>query len=342
MAITYLGKKTGDAQRGGFSITGASQILLYLVDDGEDVTKVLGQPEIPAYHSAHPFAPNLVCTDVSVSKVDGSETKHTHEVTASYSEQDKATVEPSDSETKPWELPVTNFSILPVDNVVPFEKAYQNGDVNGAPTKPVLSSAKTPINISTNKANLMIHFAYNLQDVRDIWVVEYHNTVNQDNILVTNIYIPKKLGLLRTWKPTLKKDYDSDGEPKWTYYVIDVEIEINLEGWTRSVADMSLWAMDSGQPYRVCRCDYTSAGTNGFGKQFTLYDDIKAAQSSENWNADKLNDMLNTIQPIDEPITLDGSGGLSFDGVNFKPVYIDYEDKFAACWHPLSLPDSRY
>ena len=167
MAITYLGKRAGDAQKNGFSATGASIVYLYVATAGEDATQIINQSEIPAYKSAHPFAPNLVCTEISCSKAEGSETKATHEVTASYSEPDGSTVDPRHSDTKPWELPVASFSILPVDNVVPFEKAYQKGDTLGSPSKSVLSSAKTPLGANTNKSNLILRFSYNIQDIHD-------------------------------------------------------------------------------------------------------------------------------------------------------------------------------
>lgn len=350
MAITYQGKRIGALSRSRQGLLSYREILIYFVDDGEDLFEILKQPEIPTFNQRHPKNSGIVAGDVSISQIEGGHRKNrVYEVEVPYSTPEvEYQYTQQDDETPPWELPPYAFSLEPVDNVVPFEKAYQAKDKLGAPSKPVISSSGTPLGAVKNDANLIMKLGYYLHTINDDWTVDFHNSVNDADITVANIPIGAKKGLLRTFKPTLQRQYDEEGKLIWEYYTIDVEIEIKKDGWTRSLADMSLYGVgidatndNASYVYRIYRCDLLSAGLNGYGPKSLLDEAIRTEGENNGWDANKINDMLSGVVPIDEPMTLDGKGGLSFDGNNFKPVYLDFEEKPAISWEPLNLPESR-
>ena len=346
MAIEYKGTRAGNLRRGDNpGVDTATIVHVYHADAGEDEFAILAQPEIPAYHQAHPKTTALANTSVNIERSEGTRNNLVYEVECVYDKLESPGFEENPNETKyPWDASLFNFSLLPVDNIVPFDLAYVNGDEEGKPTRPVVASSGTPLGASTNKPNLNLKFSYYVQDINDSWILDYFNTLNDADITIADVSIPARKGLLKTFNPSLLRSYDEDGNLKYNYYQIDVEIEIRNEGWTKSLANTSVFMIASnGSPARIYHDGLGKypATTYGFG---TRQDIFAAIDADNGLSDDEKDDLKDGVQPVDEPITLDNdTGGLSFtsDG-HFDPQYIDFNEFFIKSWAPLNLPHTRY
>ena len=342
--IRYKGTRAGDLKRGNNpGVDSATIVHVYHADNGEDEFDILNQPQLPVYNQTHPRAKALSNTGLHVSRVDGTKKNLVYEVECTYErlEAEGINVDPGEREVLPWNAPVFNFSILPVDNILPFDLAYKNGDGQGSPSKPVVSSSGTPLGANTNKPNISLKFSYYLRSVRDSWAIDYYNTVNASGVTVANVYIAKGTGLLRSFGSSLKRTYNEDGSLKYTYYQVDVEIEIRSEGWSRQLADMSVFMLSGGSPARIYHDGVGKypESTFGFGTREQIFKAIDDSSLSES----EKDEAKDGVQPVDEPVTLDGeSGSLSFtSGGKFKPEYIKFNEFYAKSWGSLNLPHSR-
>ncbi len=342
MTIEFKGYRTGTAGKTDVTVTSASIILVYLVDDGEDALDVIAQPEVPQYYSQHPKNAGLLCTSINVSRTDGTEKKRAFEIECQYTIPESGSpVAPPGTEPDPWDMPPFNFAYEPVDNIVAFEKGYQAGDTEGNPTESVVSSSGTPLGANTNKPHMVLRFSYYLRNADDSWAVDFFNTLNNADITIMNIPIKKETGLIRKFKHSLLRDYDDQGDVKHEYYQIDVEIEIKESGWVRELADMSVFMLggDDMTPIRIYHDGIGKYGTAGFGSRKELID---AVENDSSLTDEEKEELKNGIQPVDEPVTLDDMGGISIEDGKFKPVYLRFQEFFAKSWTPLNLPESRW
>ncbi|OGV52007.1 MAG: hypothetical protein A2017_05550 [Lentisphaerae bacterium GWF2_44_16] len=330
MSITYKGARDGGTSLNQNTLS-VRRILVFYYTAKETSLDVYAQPQIPASGAAHPAYPALTCSEISIAKENGT-VGGTYLVTCTYSaDASNGTIDLS-GDTAPWDLKPYNFSIQPVDNVVPFTKAYKTGDKQGAPSKPVVSSSGFPLSAQTNEANKMLRFSYNLRYFANSWIDAYYDTINNSYLMVCGYpFLPGK-GLLRTLSPKFLRTYDDDGTVKWEYYQVDIEIEICKKGWVQKLADASCWFLEADgegalKPKRICRLeDKDNVYYGSYGK-------LTDAHPS-----------LGEPSPVDEPFPLNGSGGIAaYDGETgkFKITYLPFEEKYANSWGGLSLPKNR-
>lgn len=315
MSITYKGERNGGWSQDKDGNVTSSRLLVYHFNSAESAVEIAQQSGIPKIGDVHPDDPALFVSGVSISEpMEGDGVKSgKYDVTVSYA---RATVSVqfgrNDRTVAPWDRPPYDLSITPIDVVKAFQKSYQDGDTNGNPSKPVLNPAGDPYEDSTAERHTVIRFSYNLETFRPQWIGQYVDSINVSAVEVIDIGISARRGCLRNLSASQVKEYDNEGELTYTYWKVDVEIEVSRTEWKREILARGLFFLDGGNKFRI----YTD----------------------EDGLVGKLSDMGGNPIPVDEPQLLTAVGALL--ALGGTPVYDVFYDKFPSNWAALSLPES--
>lgn len=315
MSITYKGVLNGPYQSSRDGGVTSSRVLVFYFNAAESAVEVAQQTEIPDTGTAHPDDAALLLSDISISEPkegDGIKSGK-YEVTLNYvrpASGQANTVQ--DKSVAPWERPPFDISVSPKEVVQAFVKAYDTGDVNGTPTKPVLNPAGDPYEDSTATQNTALRFSYYLEDFYPYWSELYSDTINADDIQVCDIGVPAKRGLLRGLSFAPQREYDAEGALLYEFVRVDAEIEISKREWSREILARGLYYLD---------------GTNKIR--------IHVSQSGATYGAPA--DCGDKPIPVDEPQKLTAAGAL-YPATATGGYYQTFNDKFAANWGPMGFP----
>ena len=319
MSITYKGLRNGGWSQDKDGNVTSSIVWVYHFNGSENAVQIAQQTGLPQIGDPHPNDATLTVSGVSVSEpMEGDGVKSgKYEVTISYARATNSTqFDTNDRTVAPWNRPPYDLSITPVDVVKAFQKGYQDGDTNGNPSKPVLNPAGDPYEDSTAERHTVIRFSYNLETFRPQWIGQYVDSINVAAVGVVDIGINARRGCIRNLSASQVKEYDNEGVLTYTYWKVDVEIEVARTEWKREILARGLYAKDATSKYRIY---FRNDGATG------------AARGRA--------DVLGTDPiPAEEPQLLMATGYLLADGGT--PVYDTYYDKFTSNWAALSLPGS--
>jgi len=318
MSITYKGIRNGGLQKDKDGQISTSRIFLFLFDAGESAATVLKNTSVPAIGTAHPDNSTLLATSISISDPkDGDVKKATYEVTVTYTKPLQGG-SISSSTVQPWNRDPFNISYAPLEIVVPFQKAYDyTQDYNGAPSIPVLNKAGDPFEDSTTQQNLIMRFSYNLETFDPKWIVEYMDTINDEDIQLLGISIPDYHGRMKNLAASKMQTYDDDGVLEYEYWQVDVEIEISAVVWKKEIMERGLFALGTASTIST---------------KFRIYIDTDGTLGNKK-------DLSAEAIPVDEPQKLNTDGTLYSSLTDAK--YTTFYDRFAASWEELNLPGAK-
>lgn len=311
MSIIYKGVRNGVFSKDKDGNISTERILVFLFNAGESSVKISQQTQIPVNGTAHPDDSTLLLSNVSISQKDGDEKKGTYEATLTYIRTNNNTIT-NNATVLPWKLKPYDIAMSPVEIGIAFQKSYKDGDSFGNPSQPVLNPAGDPYEDGQTRQNTILRFSYNLETFNSSWITHYVDTVNKSSTTVIDVSIDAMKGRLKNLTPSLQYQYDNKGNLQYTYWKIDVEIEISPVVWKREIMARGLYFLDGGKKYRI----YTdNKGT--YGKQEDIGEDGI---------------------PVDEPQRLTEAGALY--GGTTGAFYQTFYDKFTANWSTLNLPKS--
>jgi hypothetical protein len=304
MALNLIGEvfdRGADEQSGSLT---TQRVFLVQVTAKESGVLVLGASGLPAINDTHPDNANIYCQKRSASKK--NDTEDVWQVACSYAPNTESFTT-SPGETKPWDLPPFGISFSSIAYNKVLKEAYQTGDTRGNPTKAVLNSAKDPFDppAEIEVFNLAIKFSYNIRFFNVTMIRDFIGTVNSANYSVIDISVPAQKGKINALSAQKLDVKDADGNYDYSYYQVDVEIEISEKDYISRLLDIGFHHLVDGKPKEITMFDINSTlDPDGEGK-----------------NA------------VTEPQKLNGSGALGTDA-----FYIPFYDKFITSWQPLSLP----
>jgi len=317
MAITYIGTKNGGLDFDGDGNITTSRILTYHFNASESAVDISARAEIPARGTAHPDNPSISLRSFAVSapmEGDGL-ISGKYEVTLNYSRT--TTNSEKDASVAPWKRRPYDISIPSATFVVPFQKGYKSTDRKDSPTVAVLNAAGDPFEDSVEKERRSIKFSYNLKTFPFDWFDSFSDTINKAAVQILDIGIAARKGRIKTLFPSRVEEYNADGTLKYSFWKIDVEIEMNSEEYKKEIMERGLFALGTADT---------------IGTKYRIYIDTYGTMG-------KLTDCDSSKKPIpvDEPQRLNADGTLyntTVDGAYYATFY----DKFEADWAPLSLP----
>jgi hypothetical protein len=304
MALNLIGEVFDRAADEQASALTTQRVFLVQATAKESGVLVLGASGLPAINDVHPDNANIYCQKRSANKK--NDTEDVWQVACSFSPNTESFTT-SPGEKKPWDLPPFGISFSSIAYSKVLKEAYQTGDTRGNPTKAVLNSAKDPFDPPAEMEvfNLAIKFSYNILFFNVSMIRDFIGTVNSVNYSVIDISVPAQKGKINALSAQKLDVKDSDGNYDYSYYQIDVEIEISERDYISRLLDIGFYRLDGVEHKEI-----------------------------------KLSDIDSTI-PVDsdknhavtEPQKLNGSGALGT-----TPFYIPFYDKFITSWNPLSLP----
>lgn len=188
------------------------------------------------------------------------------------------------------------------------DKAYNSGDAQGTPTKPVQNSALDPFDppLMRDRARMIISVSYNVRTFDPNTAANFQDTVNNSQITVAGIKIGYLEGRLKKIVP--KKKFDSKGVEYWN---IKAEILIDRETHRHRVLDQGYAYWDGGNKLYFSMSDIDSDISPGSAKD----------------------------TQVNDPQKLDGDGGKLPGGKTATPVYLTYCCYFPRNWSTLGLPE---
>jgi len=318
MAITFEGERKKGAQTDNKNITRTSRIFTFHFTNFESGVIIKRQAALPLIGSPHPDDPSLIARAIDTGDPNSNDKGKSgvYDVVVPYDNDVDLWV--SSQSTRPWKLPPYNISYPPFETIIPFTKSYQDGDKNGEPSLPVLNSANDPIADVTNDHSWFVKFTYNLKTVNPNWLDYFLDTVNNQDVQIVSFNVPAGKGRLKQIQPSYQRTYDSSGDILYKYWKLDIEIEVKKQKWQKEIMDQGLNVNIENKKYRI----YTDNDGN-FGSVGGLMD---GGASKDD------------IVAVDEPLKLDGEGGLLNQSLP-TAVYLPPKfDKFFTNWKPLSFP----
>ena len=249
MSINYIGILNGGLSIDKEGNASTTRILVYYFNDGESPVDIIAEDEIPEIGEAHPSDSTYLATNISVSEPQEGDEKKSgkYEVTITYTRTAANIIR--DQTQEPWKMKPYDLSIAPLEIVVPFVKAYKNGDKNGSPSEPVLNPAGDPYEEGVSIQHTLLRFSYNLQVFSDSWLDSYIDSVNKINTKVCNVSIQAGKGRIRNLTGSQQYVYNTDGSVKYEYWKVDIEIEIAKKVWKKEIMARGLFFLSGGKKY---------------------------------------------------------------------------------------------
>lgn len=317
MSINYMGVHNGGLEYDGDGNISTVRKLIYHFNAGESAVDIAARSEIPLRGTAHPDNSSISLRSYSISEpMEGDGLKSgKYEVTLSYSRT--MTNSERDASIVPWKRRPYDISIPTNTFVVPFQKGYQTGDSKGSPSQAVLNSAGDPFEDSIEQERRSLKFSYNLKNFPFDWLDKFSDTINQSPVQILDIGIATRKGRIKSLFPSKVDEYEADGELKYTFWKVDVEIEINNEEYKKEIMQRGLFALGTAST---------------IGSKYRIYIDTDGTMG-------KLTDLDSSKNPIpvDEPQRLNQNGTLYNTNVD-GAYYATFYDKFAADWGALNFP----
>jgi hypothetical protein len=303
MSVIYLGEKfnrPATEQDGRVKTTRVFQVKTTNNESGVEVLKAAGLPvrNDPLDDSN----PDLLCKNRTANvEVE----KDTWLVTCSY-EPSSTTYTTEPGEGKPWELPPYNVSYGTVVYNQVLENAYDEADPKSNPTIPVLNSVGDSFDppLQYNQYNSLLKFSYNKRHFNLFDVKVYQGTLNEIKLTVLGYELDSGEGLITNLNANKIDVKDEDGDFQYSYYQINVEIELASYSWEKKILDAGFYYLDGETRKEI------KLSTDG-----TLGDSGEA---------------------VTEPMKLDGAGGIL--AADAEPHYLSFNKYAFINWKGLGLP----
>lgn len=319
MSITYYGAKNGGLEFADNGDMSTSRILVYHFNAGESAAEIAKQSEIPARGTAHPDNATLKLRSYSISAPTEGDTIKSgkYEVTLNYTRTAASGNTEKDASVAPWKRRPYDISFPSVTYVVPFVKGYDTGDTKDSPSVPVLNAAGDPFEDSVERERRLIKFSYNLKTFPFTWQDQFCDTINLSPVTIMDVLIPARFGRIKQLFPSLQEEYDADGDLQYSFWKVDVEMEVNSEEYKKEIMQRGLFALGTADTIST---------------KYRIYIDSEGTMG----NVDDCDSTKNPV-PVDEPQRLNTDGTLyntNTDGAYYATFY----DKFAQDWSPLNFP----
>lgn len=297
---------TGDSKK-------AKRSIVYYCDSGESLSQVMSSPDFPVLGERFGEIPGTYCTEILL-KPERVGVKEKILVECTYS---TVAGMKDDSEEIDYRKPF-HFKVYPIETKVPFLYSYDETDSTGRPVYPVCSTAGEFFKLDTIEITMLVRFSYYARTFKPEWILDYTDSTNQDSVVVCGITIPAGCGLLRSLGA---EAVAINGKNE---IQVNVELEINPDGFLRSVPNRGYFCWDGTSYSRVCM---------GISKQTnnTVYESI----------VQMLNDRKeeSPIMPVDEPVWLNESGNVGDSQQAGKNLnLLTFREKKSMDWKALSLP----
>jgi len=320
MSITYVGERRAGASVAPNGTLSTERVFVFHFNGGDSPVAVLAMPQVPAQGAAHPDNAQLKAGAISCSppqEGDGVASGR-YDVTVSYI-MPEGGYEGRDRTTPPWQMPPYDIAKSGKEYIVPFVKAYADGNQHGTPTVPVVNSAGDPYEDSVPRYNSILRFSFNLRDFNEEWPVKYIDSINAAAAKIVDVTIPARRGRIASLGGSKLEIFDAEGALQYEYWRVDVEIEIAAEEWKKEILCRGLFAIDGDGKYRI----------------YMRKDDASGAVFG------RVEDLGEEPVPCDEPQLLSATTGAMISSAGTGTAeYQEFKDKFATSWSPLNFPTS--
>ena len=303
-----------------FVLTGetkkAKRSIVYFCDSGETLADVMKSPEFPVLGEVFSEIPGTYCSEILL-KPENEGRKNKILVECTYSTvSGMADGEDSVDYGKPF-----FFKVFPVETKVPFLYSYDETDSEGRPVHPVCSTAGEFFDLETTAITMLARFSYYARSFNPEWILDYTDSTNQNEIKVCGILIRSGRGLLRSLSAERAM---INGKPEIR---VNVELEINPEGFLRYVPNRGYFCWDGNSYSRVCMG--VSKLTND-----TVYASVVQMLAERKEDS--------PIMPVDEPVWLDSTGNIdSAQRATKNAALLAFREKKSMDWSVLSLPSGQ-
>lgn len=225
---------------------------------------------VPKVGEKHPGHSRAVVTERSVTDEDAGKV---WSIDVSYATPEgEGPHDEDDEDSDPCsQRAVVKFGSAPYSKVI--FRAYQAGDTQGNPSKPILNSANDPFDppLQDEVSRPVISIKYNLRRFSPGLKFQLENTINSEETLCVKLHIPAKWG--RLLAIACDPMYDAEDE---LYWAMEVQIEINSDTYTRKLLDQGFYYMDGATKKEITAKDKAGAdvavtepqklnGTGGIG-----------------------------------------------------------------------------
>jgi hypothetical protein len=267
--------------------------------------RISDHPDLPQIGSAISVDyPNVLVTSVDPSEaVAGDWTKWL--VTVNYETRAANVRDPIDPSVDPTKLPaITNSYSKPRNEAMEF--AYQDGDIEGFPTKAVVNTEGDPFDppLQREVSNQMLTSQRNLRNFDKSLIQQFENTINNVQLRFIGVNIPRFCGFIS--KISSQSAIDPKGKK---YFIVTHEIEVSETPFKKRL-------VNSGFNKRV------TSGTAGQKEPITFGD--------VNPNS------INPDKEIDVEQRLDDNGAVIVDPLTPSHI-LEFDGYFAKSFTPLSL-----
>lgn len=353
MSYTFLGASPGKTFQTDSSGNGTTTRIIAYRLEGSDYNNplaVLGDANIPASGTAHPYNARLKATGVTNFNIEAGGA--VCQVEVEYSMDSSYGSGGTDSDAAPWELPPSTF-----DFSVDIVTENMNQDVRGIP---VVATSGTRINAAHDVEYPVVNIAYSLKDFNPNWIWQYRNTVNAKTLHIMGHYFYAGQWKIISLSASNRQTLDDNGKIKWDYWDVSARLMADpvfcvgnyimpelsddkktieyktktferkdkvVRAWMREVPNQSIYEKGWSPIYR-----FTPQNDRAhFGSK-------KAMEELATENKASVQD----VERITEPVWLDEKGYVSEidpETGYMKPYYLLFKDAVATNWEPLSFPD---
>ena len=312
--IIFSKELPGSAARNDGKIT-LTRTLQYQVTTGSDPSNILFDSHIPGDGLAYPTVAGYYVNGVSApSRISGDPSNSTYNVGINYGEAFSIPLYWGNKPEKGLtEQGARDLEYDCRDVVVPQLKAYQEGDTQFAPSKPLVHPiTREEIVSDTVEKHTVISFHYPLKSFKKEWIRRFNGTMNENDITIAGNSYPANttqiiaLGAFRKAVSTTKSG---------TIFIWDVHVKLEDYGHVIS-KDLALRGFRMATGGKI----YNIRLKNGV---FGYFD---AAHPEWNITSPQLVSKT-TGQPL--PANYTGS---------FDDYYDNFDDVFTADWPPLCFP----
>lgn len=309
MTITILeGYRYGESSKTNGKYTSSRQYQAHITapESFEALSLRIGDnPEIPQVGSAiSSDYPNVLVTSVTPKEInEGDWTKW--KITVNYETRAANVREPIDPTADPTDLPALTSSYSVRRNEV-MEFAYQDGDIEGFPTKPVVNTEGDPFDppLQNELSNQMLVAQVNLRKFDKSKIREFENTINNQQLTFIGVSIPRFCGFISE----ISSQSATDGKGR-QYYIVSYKIEVSEKPFIKRIEN-------AGFNKRII-------GGSAGQKEPIIFGDIDAS-------------VTNPDEKVDDAQRLNANGAVIVSPETPSHI-LEFNNLFAKSWSPLNL-----
>jgi hypothetical protein len=202
--------------------------------------------ELPYVYDFYPSDTNAICTDLDIRRDD--EGRLFWNVAVHYRPRNQNLISGDESIAFPWQArPLIDFDWARLNKVV--DRAYRmtkddsgaSQDERESPSVPIENSAGQSFDppIMQDVSNLVIKIRRNEKDFSPGRAEKYKNTINSEQLVVADVKIEPKCGLMRGIRG--KPAWNEDGQKYWE---VEYTIEVRPDTHIRKILDVGYYTKD--------------------------------------------------------------------------------------------------